>query len=96
MFTQIQLARSRPILAHVTPGHACACLHDLTIVIHESPIIGETRRLLSLYATDVPEVKRWVILSLTAPEGVSSSEIENAIHGLPLNLDAIHSTSNHI
>jgi len=68
---------------------------ELTVKAMENPSISENCRLLSHYAKNVSRVKQYVQLAVTAPPGVPSSEIENALHGQAINLDAIFTALHH-
>ena len=68
---------------------------ELTAKATENPSITENRRLLSLYARNISRVKQHVQLAATAPPGIPASEIENALRGQAINLDAIFTALHH-
>jgi hypothetical protein len=69
---------------------------DQVIVRVTDPVILENRRLLQYYARDITRVKESFMLSPSAPDGIPAAEVENALRGLPINLDNIFSALQHI
>ena len=69
---------------------------ELTAKDTENPAITENRRLLRLYGKNISSVKQKVLHAATAPAGILSSEIENALRGQSINLDVIFSALHHV
>lgn len=57
-----------------------------------NPSCTETRRILGLLGNDINAIKRWIIQSTAAPTSFPSSEWENIIRGVSIDLDKVFSS----